>query len=552
MLRHLSIQNYALIEKQQIDFERGLSAITGETGSGKSILLGAFGLLLGARAESKSIKDPEKKCIVEALFNLTGYDLPTFFAEHDLDFDAQTSIRREIAPGGKSRAFVNDTPVSLQLLKELGEKLVDIHSQHENSVLGERSFQFELIDTLAGQQQEVRLYKKLFAAWQAAQHELRDLLANEAARRQEQDYLQFQYQELTKWNLDELPLVQMEQELETLSNAELIRNQLSTATQAIGGENSSVTQVLSSLKPQLAKISGYHEQLSDFYNRLESCTIELKELAREMEIFEGSIHFDAQKIEQLQEQLSQVYQLQQKHRTNSLEELIALRDQIAAKLEHDGNMDERIVALQQSIAQGEAELRTLAERISQGRADGAKLAQSEIGTYFKELSLDHAELKLVVEQLDQLNSYGLNEVQMLFRANVGSQLLPIKQVASGGEISRVMLAIKAAVAKHKQLPVLILDEIDQGVSGEVGRKIGVVLKEMSNSMQLLTITHLPQIAGKAQHHFKVFKETGDDTTTTRVVNLRSEERVRELAEMLSGKSITNAALANARELLESK
>lgn len=210
------------------------------------------------------------------------------------------------------------------------------------------------------------------------------------------------------------------------------------------------------------------------------------------------------------------------------------------------------MALQQSIVQGEAELRTLAERISQGRADGAKLAQSEIGTYFKELSLDHAELKLVVEQLDQLNSYGLNEVQMLFRANVGSQLLPIKQVASGGEISRVMLAIKAAVAKHKQLPVLILDEIDQGVSGEVGRKIGVVLKEMSNSMQLLTITHLPQIAGKAQHHFKVFKETGDDTTTTRVVNLRSEERVRELAEMLSGKSITNAALANARELLESK
>lgn len=550
MLRHLSIQNYALIDKQQIDFEAGLSAITGETGSGKSILLGAFGLLLGSRADSKSIKDQDKKCIVEALFDLKEYDLQHFFSANDLDFDNHTSIRREIAPGGKSRAFINDTPVSLQVLKELGEKLVDIHSQHENSVLGERAFQFELADTLAGQQREVRTYKQLYAAWQTAKNELEALLENEAARRQEQDYLQFQFQELTKLNLESMPLVQMEQELETLSNAELIRNHLNSATEAIGGDSNSATQLLSSLKPQLSKISGYHEQLGDFYIRLESCLIELKELAREMEIFEGSIHFDAQKIEALQEQLSQMYQLQQKHRVSSIEELIALREQIGAKLEQDENLDERIEKLREAISNGEKELQQLAHRLSAGRIDGAKLAESEIGKYFKELSLDHAELKLVVHPSDTLNSYGIDDIQMLFRANLGGALLPIKQVASGGEISRVMLAIKAAVARHKQLPVLILDEIDQGVSGEVGKKIGNVLKEMSSSMQLITITHLPQIAGKAQHHLKVFKETKDQNTTTHVVNLRSEDRVRELAEMLSGKSITNAALANARELLE--
>jgi DNA repair protein RecN (Recombination protein N) len=549
MLKNLSISNYALIDKVDLKFQKGLTAITGETGSGKSILLGAFGMLLGERADTKAIRDEKVKCIVEAVFDLKDFDLKGFFTEHDLDFEEQTSIRREIAPGGKSRAFINDTPVQLNTLRSLGALLVDIHSQHENSLLGDRDFQFSVVDAFAANSAVFEKYTSSFSQYKLLRKELDEVLSNEAQMRQEMDFLQFQLTELDKASLDSIDQIQLEQELDTLNNAELIRSSLASVNGLLDAENTGVILSMTNARNSLIKISSFNKSLEEFSGRLESCTIELRELQREMEAFAENVTVDEKRSDLINEKLSLIYHLEKKHRLNTVDELISLRNELQKKSEGFGNFDERIESTKKKIAEIEAQLVALTDSLSTSRKKAAKAAELEMKNYFIALSLDHAELKIELLDSTEFNAFGKNDISFLFRANKGGQLLPIKQVASGGEISRVMLAIKASISKHKKLPVLILDEIDQGVSGEVGKKIGNILKEMSNEMQLLTITHLPQIAGKASNHLKVYKSTGKDSTSTYVKEIQGEDRVNELAEMLSGKDLSKAAIANAKELM---
>jgi DNA repair protein RecN (Recombination protein N) len=533
MLRSLTVQNYALIDEIQLSLTKGMTAITGETGSGKSILLGAFGLLLGERAETKSIRDEKSKCIVEAVFDLRGYGLKSFFQDNDLDYEEQTTIRREIAPGGKSRAFINDTPVQLNTLKSLGSALVDIHSQHENSLLGERSFQFSVVDAFAKNGETLSAYQELFKHYKELQSELDQSIRNESQMRQEMDFIQFQLAELEKAGLRELDQVALEQELDTLNNAENIRAVLAQIGGIMEGDQQGVLQSLHAAKSALGKISSFHNTLAEFGARLESCQIELRELTREIESFSGDINTDEQRAAIIAEKLSALYQLQKKHRLNSVGELLLLQDELLAKSQGYADFDDKVE-----------------KQLSASRAEAAHDAEEEVKTFFKALSLEHAELQIEIRPSNELNLFGKDEIAFLFKANKGGQLLPVHKVASGGEISRVMLAIKASISRHKKLPVLILDEIDQGVSGEVGKKIGAILKTMSSQMQLLTITHLPQIAGKADQHLKVYKTIKGESTATYVQPISGEERINELAEMLSGKTLTKAAIENARELME--
>lgn len=550
MLRSLTVQNFALIDKTQLSLSKGMTAITGETGSGKSILLGAFGLLLGERADTRSIRDEKSKCIVEAIFELKGYGLKTFFQENDLDYEEQTTIRREIAPGGKSRAFINDTPVQISTLKSLGSALVDIHSQHENSLLGDRSFQFSVVDAFAGNAALMSAYQEKFTAYRSIQSELENALRNEAQMRQEMDFINFQLEELEKAGLQEIDQTNLEQELDTLNNAEHIRSALAQIQQIMDNGSDGVLPALQVAKSSLAKISTYHSSLAEFASRLESCQIELRELAREMDAFSENVHTDDQKAAMIGDKLSALYHLQKKHRLNSVEELIQFREELAIKANGFANFDEKIETLTRRLNACIEEMNACTAKITASRVKAARSAEQEVKSFFAALSLEHAELHIDITPSADFNSFGKDEIAFLFKANKGGQLLPVHKVASGGEISRVMLAIKASISKHKKLPVLVLDEIDQGVSGEVGKKIGAILKAMSSQMQLLVITHLPQIAGKADHHLKVFKTLKGESTATYVQAISGEERINELAEMLSGKALTKAALENARELME--
>jgi DNA repair protein RecN (Recombination protein N) len=549
MLRSLTVQNYALIDEIQLSLNKGMTAITGETGSGKSILLGAFGLLLGERADTRSIRDEKSKCIVEAIFELKGYGLKSFFHDHDLDYEEQTTIRREVAPGGKSRAFINDTPVQLSALKVLGASLVDIHSQHENSLLGDRTFQFSVVDAFAGNATILAKYQEKFAAYKTMQGELENALRNEAQMRQEMDFVNFQLAELEKASLHEVDQATLEQELDTLNNAEHIRTVLGQIQQRMDADSDGILPALQLAKSSLGKIASYHTALADFSARLDSCQIELRELTREMEAFAENMHTDDRKAAVIGEKLSALYHLQKKHRMNSVEELIQLREELFSKSSGFDNFDEKIETLTQRLNDSEEELNNYAAEITASREKSARAAEQEVKSFFAALSLEHAELQIAITPATELNSFGKDEIAFLFRANKGGQMLPVHKVASGGEISRVMLAIKASISKHKKLPVLILDEIDQGVSGEVGVKIGAVLKVMSSQMQLLAITHLPQIAGKADQHLKVFKTIKGESTATYVQPITGEDRINELAEILSGKTLTKAAIENARELM---
>jgi DNA repair protein RecN (Recombination protein N) len=549
MLKSLSIQNYALIDALNVSVEGGFTAITGETGSGKSILLGAFGLLLGERADAKSIRNQNQKCVVEAIFDLQGMSLEAFFSAHDLDFDMHTTVRREIAPGGKSRTFINDTPAQLGVLKALGAQLVDIHSQHQNSLLSDRTFQFSIVDAFAGNSETMSKYQENFVSWKDAKTTLDAMRQQQSQWQQEMDYIQFQWQELEKANLAGVDQEVMEQELNTLNNAEQIRSVVASVYELLDGTEQSAIAAVNHAKMQLAKIAAHHVQLVDFHRRLESHVIEMRELARDIESFGGSVHVDDRKAEQLGEQLSQLYHLQKKHRVNTVQELRDLEASLSAKTAQYSNSDEAIAALELKVQALEGQLQTLATQLHELRKSGARKAEQEIAHYFKALSMEHAQVEMRIEEGNTLHALGSDEISFLFKANKGGQLLPIQKVASGGEISRVMLAIKASISKHRRLPVLILDEIDQGVSGEVGLKIGQILKEMSGEMQLLVITHLPQIAGKADFHWKVRKFADEETTYTEVVGITGEDRVNELAEMLSGKKLTAASLANAKELL---
>ena len=549
MLTSLLVQNYALIDELSIPVSNGFTAITGETGSGKSILLGAFGLLLGERADAKSIRRGDAKCVVEATFDLTGCELKSFFEENDLDYETNTMVRREIAVGGKSRAFINDTPVQLHLLKMLGARLVDIHSQHENSLLGERSFMFEVLDAFSGNEPVLKSYRIAFEKWNQLRGELADMKGQLSQWQQEQDYVQFQLQELEKAGLGELNQEELESELNTLQHADHIRQALHSTGEILDGVEHSVLNRLAAAKSILGKVSSHSAALTEYHNRLESSIIELRELTRDIESFAAGVQSDEKRVEQIGERLSMLYLLQKKHRVQTADELMSILKQLQSRAFSSEELEERIMKCEQEIAACAEELGELSMTLDNARAKGAKMAEKEMRGYFTQLSMEHAEVQLQLERKEDFDFWGRNQIAFLFKANKGGQFQPIHKVASGGEIARVMLAIKASISKHKRLPVLILDEIDQGVSGEVGLKIGAILKEMSASMQLIAITHLPQIAGKADYHWKVAKEVRGNQTYTSVEEIQEEKRVNELAEMLGGKKLSAAALANAKELL---
>ena len=549
MLTSLFVQNFALIDELSIPVSPRFTAITGETGSGKSILLGAFGLLLGDRADAKSMRRGDAKCVVEATFDLTGCELKSFFEENDLDFEINTVVRREIGIGGKSRAFINDTPVQLQVMKMLGARLVDIHSQHENSLLGERSFQFEVLDAFSGNDTVLKSYRVSFEKWNKLRAELSELNNQLSQWQQEQDYVQFQLQELEKAGLVELHQEELESELNTLQHADQIRQALHSTGEILDGVEYSVLSRLASAKSILGKVSSHSTALTEYHDRLESSIIELRELTRDIESFAAGVQSDEKRAEHIGERLSMLYQLQKKHRVQTAQELLIILNQLKSRAFSSEELEVRIRQCEQEITVCADELAEWSMTLDNARAKGAKMAEKEMRGYFSQLSMEHAEVLLQLDRKEDFDFWGRNQIAFLFKANKGGQFQPIHKVASGGEIARVMLAIKASISKYKRLPVLILDEIDQGVSGEVGLKIGAILKEMSASMQLLAITHLPQIAGKADYHWKVAKEVRGDQTFTSVEVIQDEKRVNELAEMLGGKKLSAAALANAKELL---
>lgn len=548
MLSSIKVQNFALIDQADLQFSEGFTAITGETGSGKSILLGAIGLLLGQRVEGKIFRNNDQKCIIEATFSIIEKDWIPFFEESDLDLEPQIHIRREILPNGKSRSFINNTPVSVQILKSAGEKLVDIHSQHGQSLIGKRSFQLEILDTAAVNEPILEKYHSQFNHWQNTQRELDKLLQQRAEWMAATDFIQFQLDEVQKTDWNKIDITSMEQEVNQLQHTEEIQNVAQHVQNVVSNDNGILSQ-LQSLTQLLQKASVHSPALGNIHERIKSCLIELKDLASEAEDIAQASMANPIQLQALQDQLGEIYRLQQKHRVQSVAELMQLQEQWIQQLDQYQNIDSTIEKRQSEIAILHQQLMVTGELLHQRRLEAAQSLGSEILTKLASLSMEHAQLDIQLKYQSP-GKDGISDVQFLFTANKGSAAQPIENVASGGEISRFMLAIKAALSLKKQMPVLILDEIDQGVSGEVANKIGTLLQSVSHQMQILSITHLPQVASKANHHFKVLKDHSGEKTTTLVKALTPKDRIQEIAEMLSGKIPTESAIANAKDLLK--
>jgi DNA repair protein RecN (Recombination protein N) len=548
VLSSIKVQNFALIDQADLQFSEGFTAITGETGSGKSILLGAIGLLLGQRAESKIFRNNDQKCIIEANFKIVPKDWASFFDESDLDLEDQIHIRREILPNGKSRSFINDTPVGVQTLKSAGERLVDIHSQHGQSLIGKRNFQLEVLDTAAVNETILLKYQEQFSQWQTCQQKLNQLEKQRDEWLAASDFIQFQLDEIQKidWAKMDVPL--LEQEIHELQHAEEILSAASHLQHVVLSDNGILSQ-LQALINQSKKAAAHSSALTALMERLLSCQIELKDIASEAEEIGQINQSNPAKLQALQEQLGEVYRLQQKHRVETVHELIQLQEQWILQLGQYQNVDSTIEQLQSELEVHKKQMLSTGELLHQRRMEAAQTLSAEILQKLSLLSMEHAQLDIQL-QYQEATKDGISDVQFLFTANKGSMPQPIEMVASGGEISRFMLAIKAALSLKKQMPVLILDEIDQGVSGEVANKIGSLLQSVSHQMQIISITHLPQVASKANHHFKVLKDHSGDKTTTMVQALSPKDRIQEIAEMLSGKTPTPSAIANAKELLK--
>ncbi|CAL2055157.1 DNA repair protein RecN [Tenacibaculum sp. 190524A05c] len=549
MLHHLSIQNYALIDELSINFSDGLSIITGETGSGKSILLGALGLVLGNRADLSSLKNNESKCIIEAEFDLTAYALQVFFEKNDLDYEDKTIIRREILPSGKSRAFVNDTPVILSVLGELKSKLVDIHSQHQTLQLSDSLFQFSVIDALAKNDKRVASYKRGLRKYNLLAKELRALQENQENENQQYEYNLHLFKELEEADFQENEQQDLEAKLDVLNNVEDIKTSLSEALQITTSEEVGAQNLLYSLENALQKISTFSKEYEDLHNRVASIKIELDDVAAELERSNESIEFNPNELEIVNERLQLMYSLQKKHQVGSLEELAVIHQQLAEKVGGVENASEIIDKKQQEVNDVAKKLDEVALLISNQRNKAIPKLKKELEFLLSELGMPNARFSIEIKPSENYLSNGKDELAFLFSANKGGNFGELKKVASGGELSRIMLSIKKILSENTKLPTIIFDEIDTGVSGEVSNKIAYIMQEMSKYMQVIAITHLPQIASKGQAHYKVFKEDKNGKTASNLKLLSNDERVVEIAEMLSGKDISESALTHAKELL---
>jgi DNA repair protein RecN (Recombination protein N) len=549
MLKSLSIRNYALIDAVEIDLAKGLTIITGETGAGKSILLGALGLLLGDRADSTALYNKNQKCVVEGIFNVKDYDLKNLFAENELEYENETVIRREISIEGKSRAFINDSPVNISVLKIICNELVDIHSQHETLALNETSFQLGAIDAVAGTDELLSEYKLTFKNYKKLSAQLKDLNETEAKAKKDLDYFRFQFDELDSLQLKAGEQERLESELETLENAETIKTGLSKSSFALDGGEINLLSGLTEIKNTLSQLAKFNPQIAQLNERINSSYIELKDIAAELESLNEEIVHDPKRILKVQERLDAIYRLEQKHSVKTIEELIVLRDELENKIAEIGSMEEQIKKLEKEIETVNKKLLDLAGKLSKKRSTAAPKFSKEIKNTLQQLGMPNADLNVSMEQLSEPGDSGLDKITFLFSANKGSAPQQLSKVASGGELSRLMLSLKSLLAKHTALPTIIFDEIDAGISGDIAAKTGSILEQMSDTMQVVTITHLPQVASKGKSHLFVYKEEEGKRMVTKIKLLNKEERLKEIAKMLSAGKVGEAAMKNAKELL---
>lgn len=552
MIENINISNYALIDKTDIVLERGLSVITGETGAGKSILLGAIGLTLGQRADSSAIMDKSKKCVVEIEYNVRGYHLQDWFAENDLDYAEHVVVRREVSADGKSRCFINDTPVNNKLLKDFGNFMVDIHSQHQSLLLGQPEYQTEILDAFCGNGKLLNEYHGLYLLYHKWTAELKDLKNRAADAEKESDYLKFQFSQLENARLKEGEKEELEEELELLMNAENIKSALSALTWNLRDTDRSVIEVLKSSRNALAGIEHSLREAVEYRQRLESVIIELNDLADEGERKAESVEYNAGRIETINLRLNIIYDLLYKYKAESVTELIGLWGELRDKLKRLEGGTEELELLEKKLQQTANQMRTLSTEIHRVRTEAQGRLCEEMRRLLTGLGIRHAEFVVVLSPLDHFTPTGCDDVKFLFAANKNQQPGEIAKVASGGEISRVMLALKYVLSGTKQLPVIVFDEIDTGLSGEVAHRMAGMMQEMAGRMQVISISHLPQIAAAGNNHFKVYKEDSLDMTISRIRLLSREERIREIAAMISGREITPAALEAAENLLQLK
>ncbi len=551
MLKQLYIKNYALIDLLDIELYPGFSVITGETGAGKSIILGAIGLLLGQRADSKSIKPGAEKCIIEAHFDLSRYDMGTFFEDNEIEQDAEDIIvRRELTAAGKSRAFINDTPVGLSQLKELGEQLVDVHSQHQNLLLQKQDFQLSVVDIIANDQQELAAYQQTFSQLSTLNSQLIQLKDDIERNRQSQDFLQFQYEELENAHLTEGEQEELEQQSETMEHAEDIKTALYEADNALYGEQTGVVSQVHTAKNALSGISKVLPQTAELAERLESCRIELKDIADEVSSLLEDTDFDPSKLDHVNSRLDRIYELEKKYHVETVEELISQRDELKQKLSNIENSDEALAELEAQCQKLKAKSQQQADTLTKLRQKASKEIEQQLRQRLVPLGMPNVRFEVNIEK-GELGRNGQDAVSFLFSANTSTPLQPVSQVASGGEIARVMLSLKAMISGAVKLPTIIFDEIDTGVSGKIAEKMADIMQEMGQTeRQVISITHLPQIASKGSHHYRVSKEETAKGTTSQMQELSQDERITEIAQMLSGSQITEAAIENAKQLLK--
>ena len=553
MLKRLYIKNFTLIDTLDIDLYDGFSVITGETGAGKSILLGAIGLLLGQRADTKTIKQGADRCIVEAHFELSRYDMQSFFDDNDIDYDAEdTIIRRELTAAGKSRAFINDTPVALTMLRELGERLVDIHSQHQNLLLQKQDFQLSLVDIIADDAALLNTYRQHFTEYQEACQRLQQLKDDLEQSRQQTDFLQFQYDELTAARLVSGEQEELEQRSDTMTHAEDIKSALYEADNALSGDSHGIVSALKSATSALHGIERVFPAASELATRMESSYIELKDIAQEVSGHVENIDFDPAELDSVNARLDRIYDLQKKYHAESVDELMALRDNLGQKLSAIENSDEAIGELEAKCQQLKADSQKQADALTKARTKAAHQIEKDMQQRLVPLGMPNVRFTIDI-QPTALRASGQDQVSFLFSANTSTPLQPVAQVASGGEIARVMLSLKAMISGAVKLPTIIFDEIDTGVSGKMAECMALIMQEMGgHDRQVLSITHLPQIAARGAHHYKVYKEETPLGTVSHMQELTSEERVAEIAQMLSGSDVSEAAVQNAKELLRGK
>ena len=553
MLKSLYIKNYALIDTLDIHFEKGFSVITGETGAGKSIILGAIGLLLGQRADCKSIKGENGKCIIEALFDLSAYHLEDFFERNNLEFDGtECIIRREVTTSGKSRAFINDTPASVAQLKELGEMLIDIHSQHQNLMLSKENFQLNVIDILAGNKDELETYKTLYQTYKQHSKALEQVQQEAEKARDEEDYLQFQLEQLEKADMKANEQEELEQEAETLSHAEEIKQALYQTDDLLNNDQNGIISVVKEGAQLLSHISRVYQPAEELAERMESCYIELKDLAGSINSETEQVEFDPERLNFVNERLNTIYSLQQKHHVDTVEALLAIQDSFREKLSMISHSEEYIEELKEAKAEAYKQLKTQASHLTERRIKAAKDAEAQMKEKLIPLGIPNVQFKVELNQRDEPDETGMDRINFLFSANKNGSLQPIAQVASGGEIARVMLSLKAMISGAVKLPTIIFDEIDTGVSGNIAEKMALIMQDMgAHNRQVISITHLPQIAARGANHYKVYKEDNEKGTTSHIIQLDDQQRVEEIAHMLSGATLTDAAINNAKELLHS-